>query len=152
MLFNDNKFCIMLQDADFPDYFIHKAHPNDYKVIKNALPVELIYHHRPHHNQLLMRISFKINFLSYIPCTFICDTGAPMFIYINETMRKLIINRIELDAAENEVIVINGKTMTLGSSPSNHPDVNIIGLRALSYFGLILDSDDFEFNRLPNYL
>lgn len=150
MLFNDNEFFI-LQDVDFPDYFVNKAHPDDYREMVDQLPVELIYHQRPNHNRLLLRISFKISGSSYIPLTFVCDTGAPMFIYINELTRRLIKSRIELDDAENEIITINGKVMTLGSSPSNHLDVNIIGLRALSYFGLVLENDEFGFTRLPNH-
>ena len=90
---------------------------------------ELIYHRRTNHN----RITIMINEYTFLHLTFICDTGAPSFIYISEFTKKCIKNRIKLDESENEIIIVNGKKMPLSNSPSNHPDVNILGIRALSY-------------------
>ena len=74
-------------------------------------------------------------------------THAPMFIYINELTRRLISERIEVDELEYEYI-IDEKKMMIDSSLT---DINVIGLRALSYFGLHLSTDDFNFDNLPNF-
>ena len=150
-LFNDNQFCIILQEADFPSYFIDKHHPDDYKSNENPIQ-ELIYHIRTNHNRLICHISVRISENQYIPLTFVCDTGAPMFLYINEITRRLICKRIKLDDSENEIIIVNGKKMTINDSPSNHKDVNIMGIRALSWFGLYLDKNTFGFTELPDYI
>jgi len=153
LMFNDDEFCIMLQDADFPLYFKNKVHPDDYKVFNQPI-TKLIYHLRTNHNRLILRLSFKISENEFVPVTFICDTGAPSFIYINERTRSLIEHSIMRDDMENEFIVIgeDKKRIPLGSSPSNHPDVNIIGIRLLSYLGLFLEDDRFGFSRLIPYI
>ena len=151
MNFQNDEFCIMLQDADFPDYYIDKHHPDDYKITEESF-YELIYHRRTNHNRLLLRITIMINEYTFLPLTFICDTGAPSFIYISEFTRKCIKNRIKLDDSENEIIIVNGKKMPLSNSPSNHPDVNILGIRALSFFNLCLNYEDFYFKNLPDYI
>ena len=96
-------------------------------------------------------MAFKTRTSQYMPVTFVCDTGVPMFIYINEITRRLISDRIQIDDSENEFIMVNDKKMSVHDSPSNHPDVNILGIRALSYFGLKMDYEDFDFERLPKY-
>ena len=145
---------IMLQEADFPDYFIDKHHPDDYKPINKPLS-ELIYHVMPDHNRLILRICFKITDTMYIPVTFVCDTGAPSHIYVNSLTRRLIKTLILTDATGSQILKI-GKDkipMLLKPSPAHHPDVNIIGLLALLKFGITANEDDtFAFTRLPKYL
>lgn len=140
----------MLQEVDFPDYYIDKRHPDDYIPVKKCF-TEYIYHSISDHNILILRICFKIGHKTYIPCSFICDTGAPTHIYINSTTRKMIKDLIQKDELENEFLIIDNKRMMLKPSPSNNPDVNIIGLRSLSYFNLILKDDGFVFLNLPKY-
>ena len=140
----------ILQPADFPDYYVDNHHPEDYISTKEPVQ-ELIYHHMPDHNRLIVRMSFKISSKNFIPVTFICDTGAPSFIYINSVTRRLIKSIILKDEIDNEYLKINEKRMGIKPSPTNHPDVNIIGLRALSQFQLFLNADEFSFNNLPDY-
>lgn len=150
LIIGDEESFIIFQTADFPDYFVNKHHPDDFKV--NKKPVrELIYNLRPSHNRLILRQSFKISDGIYIPFTFICDTGAPNYIYLNEITRRMIRELITYDDIGAEIIKINGKKMLLEPSPANHPDTNIIGLRALSFFGLYLEDDSFGFTKLPDF-
>ena len=60
----------------------------------------------------------------------------------------------------NDIITIepSGKRMLVKASPNNHHyngDTNIMGLLALSFFGLHLikgNIDGFDFDRMPEYL
>ena len=141
---------VMLQVADFPDYFINQQHPDDYIITSNYI-CELIYHRLIDHNKLILRISFKIAEGMFFPVTFICDTGAPGFIYINSITRRLLSRRIQEDMLENNFIKIDEKFFQVKPSPSNHPDTNILGLRMLSHLGITIDYDNFSFSRLPEY-
>ena len=142
---------LALQEADFPSYFVKMHHPDDYIPINYPIEIEKIYHKRPDHNRLILRISVKISTSTFIPVCFICDTGAPNFVYINSITRRLIDSRILEDDAGTEYIYINNNKMVLKSSSSHHPDVNIIGLKGLDKFGLFVKNGEFDFEDLPNY-
>jgi hypothetical protein len=150
MLMEDDT--LMLYEADFPDYFIDKHHPDDY--IMSTTPImELIYHNEPDHNRLLLRISIKINNNMYIPATFVCDTGACVGIYTNSLLHRLISNRIinDTDSGIKYIKTSVGKINTKFTPPP-HQDCNIIGLKALCKFGLELNDGGFSFKNLPDYL
>lgn len=140
---------IMLYEADFPDYYIDKHHPEDYKIVKEPF-VQFIYHDRVGHNRLLLRITTKIEKDMYVPATFICDTGACVGIYTNSLLERLIKNRIIIDEGSG-ISYINTEVGKLNTTASQHQDCNIIGLRALCKFGLVLSPDSFDFTNLPNY-
>lgn len=148
LMFEDES--IMLQEADFPDYYINKNHPDDFKPMH--VPIcELIYHRLQNHNRLILRISVKISDGMFIPLTFICDTGAPTHIYISDLTRRLINSRIEDDDLGNQLITVNGKRMIVNKSPELHRDTNIIGLLALTRFQMFFKDEGFGFNSLPEY-
>lgn len=140
----------LFQEADFPENYIDKHHPDDYINITEPIH-EFIYHHRPDHNRLIVRTCFKLSKHNYIPVSFVCDTGAPSYIYINELTRRLIKSRILTDDIGNEFIKIADKNLLLKSSPTNHPDTNIIGLKCLSFFGLFLNGNEFGFTNFPKH-
>lgn len=142
---------IMLYEADFPDYFIDKHHPDDYKIVRRPF-VEMIYHDGIGHNRLLLRITFKIGENMYLPATLVCDTGACVGLYTNQLLRRMINNRIIIDK-ESSISYLNtsdGRLIT-SPTPAPHQDCNILGLRALCKFGLVLSEDRFEFTNLPEY-
>lgn len=141
-----------LQGADFPDNFIDKHHPDDFKP-SNTIIKEFYFHRLPLHNRLILRISFKLKNNTYIPFTFICDSSSPSHIYINSITRRLIKERIYEDDIGNQIINISsGKRMSIKPSPSNHSDTNIIGLMGLAYFGLVIQEYSFEFLNLPDFI
>jgi len=142
----------MLQEADFPDDFIDKHHPNDF-IPSTEYIQELYFHRLPLHNRLLLRISFRLKNNIYIPFTFVLDTGATCHMYINSITRRLIKERIYEDDAGNQFINLSsGKRFGIYPSPDLHSDTNIIGVIGLAYFGLILQENSFEFINLPSYI
>jgi hypothetical protein len=136
----------------FPDNFIDKHHPDDFKLSHEFIK-EFYFHKLPHHNRLILRISIEVSSNIYIPFIFVCDTGAPSHIYINSITRRLIKNRIIKDDLDNQIITLSTcKKFAIYYSLANNSDVNIIGLLSLAYFGLIVQEDHFEFLNLPDYL
>ena len=149
MFQDDNE---MLHDVDFPDYFINKHHPDDYKLIRDYY-IEKIYNTRTDHNRLILRICVKLGNVFFVPISFICDTGAPSYLYFNPVTYRLIAERILRDELGMEYLLINEKVFPIKNSPPAHHDVNIIGLRALNKFGFFMDEPEtFDFLRLPNYI
>jgi len=148
---------IILHDADFPANFKNKDHPNDYIPVLNPT-VELIYHKRRFHSRLLARIPIKIDETTYIPITFVCDTGAPDFIFLSEKAKSVFSRRILVDELDNSYMKIGDKKYTVNDTPSNHnnhDNVNILGLRILMKFGIYLFDNDidegFSFTNLPSF-
>ena len=150
MMINDET--IILQKSDFPDFFVNKQHPDDFKIIRQPF-TEFIFHRKTDHNRLILRICFKMTNNVYIPFTFILDTGALSQLYINDITRRLIKKRIEIDKETDiKYVRICGKRMTVKQSPDNHPDTNILGLMALFHFGFQFTEDgDFNFLNLPEF-
>lgn len=141
----------MLQIADFPDFYVDKHHPEDF-IPMNRNIKEFFFHRMPGHNRLILRISVRLGVKMFIPFSFICDTGAPSYLYINDITRRLIKDRIVEDELGNHFIYTHGKRLPVYPSPSNHSDTNIIGLMGLAFFKLFLEIDNFGFNDLPEYL
>ena len=129
---------IMLDKADFPDFFIDNHHPDDY-ILGKTPTIELFLHKKYNHNRLILRMSFQL--------TFICDTGAPDFFYFNTISKTLLKDRVLEDEIGMQYILIDGRKFPMKDSP----DTNIIGLAALLIFGLELKSDRFGFTNLPEF-
>ena len=142
---------LMLHTLDFPENFVNKSHPDDFTPLRKPM-IQLIYHRMPYHNRIFMRICVKVREDIFIPFTFICDTSAPMFIYVTQLTRRLISERIERDEVDNEFIRVNGKMMLVHRSSKLHSDTNIICLKTLFIFGLHLVGDCFQFDNLPEFL
>ena len=142
---------IFLQAADFPDYFIDKHHPEDYIMTELPIEKECIFNELVDHNRCILRISFKFK-EGFIPFTFICDTGAPSSIYLNDITRRMLITRLLKDDLGNLFLRINGKRMAVKPSPEPHSDTNIFGVLALRSFGFHFDEATFNFNNLPDYI
>ena len=153
MMINDDEeqhgHC-MLAESDFPNYFVNFCHPEDYIIRKNPF-TEKILHWKRHHNRLFLRICFKIDEKSFLPLTFILDTGSPSHIYLCKKAKDEIESIINEDELQNEYILLNGKKLAIHETPYVHQNVNIIGLLALSYFGFYLKGNSFELEDLPEY-
>lgn len=142
---------LMLHAADYPRNFVNKMHPDDGRIFTSPISPETIFHKRIHHNRLLLRICIKIAKNKYIPFTFVCDTGAPQYLYLSERVREAISPRIITDDI-NEFIMYNGKRITIAGTPSNHDDCNIMGLMMLDILGLKVCAGNFEFEYIPSYI
>lgn len=157
LMLNDNDILfdeLLLHNEDFPAEYINMEHPNDYSITHEPI-TEYIYNKKSHHNRLLCRFSWKICDM-YVPMTFVCDTGAPMFFYLTKKAKDCIKCRIKEDDLQTEYVElnINGelKKIRISNSPNNHENVNIIGLCLLDLFGLCLSNGSFYFQNSPVFL
>ncbi len=145
---------LLLQDGDFPGNYKRMAHPNDYEIIKAPIDTEFIFHKNQHHNRLIMRISWMLGDNRYVPMSFVCDTGAPMFFYLDT--RAIDILRTHSVITEDELqtlyVTTNGHKALVQETPATHKPANIIGLLMLSRFGLTLENDRFKINKHIRYL
>lgn len=143
---------LLLMNDDFPDYFIEKAHPNDYISLSHPLPVQYIYHKKQYHNRLIVRITWQISQTSYIPISFVIDTGVPNGFYLSTKAFQCLEQRIRTDDMDNQYVIIGNtknqsKKLMVSPTPYNHSPANIIGLKTLMFLGLELHEEDTM--RLP---
>lgn len=141
---------LLLQEADFPDYFINMAHPDDLKPLDTPLEPEFIEHDGIFgHHRLLFRVSFKMNDGTFVPFTFVIDTGAPFHFYLEESTSKTLHRggRI-LSADVSDYMDVVGTKAAVHETPSTYPPANIIGLKMLRILGFTYDKDGHGF-KLP---
>lgn len=141
---------MMLHPLDFPNYYTNFIHPTDYVNVTEPF-IEHIFHQKKCHNRLLLRICTKIDTHTYLPLTFVIDTGAPAYIFLCPRAKIALESIIKLDDVQNEFLLINGKKLPINETPSNHDNINVIGVMALSKFGFHFEGDEFAFNNLPHY-
>lgn len=148
---------LLLQDADFPDHYVNMQHPDDYKVVNEPF-VEYTPHFSGHNNRLIVRICWLVPGRSntdFIPMSFVCDTGAPMGLYLSTKALSILRNmgRIIEDETGNEYIEIQeiGK-VSIEPTPPGHAPANIIGLRVIIKLGLNAGKEVknlFAFSKAP---
>ena len=143
---------VLLQECDFPDYFENKHHPDDFKPVREPIEKECIFHELVDHNRCILRISFRLSTDTFIPLTFICDTGAPGYIYLNNISRQILNSKIIKDDLGSLFFRINGKRMGIKPSPQPRDDTNIMGVMALRFFGFYFGGGSFGFTDMPDYL
>jgi hypothetical protein len=144
---------LLLHDEDFPDNYIHMAHPEDYKEVSNFVPQFIMHSHFGRHNRLIVRAAWKAQDDTLIPMSFVCDTGAPSHIYLsNKALFKLhsksLLLRDERDTSYANIHIDNTKTFpaTIEETPHAHKDANILGLKCLKKLNMHLKDDSFSFN------
>lgn len=157
---------LLLHNADFPDNYVNMQHPEDYDVVDEPF-TEYLPHFSGHNNRLIVRICWKTPGGRYVPMSFVCDTGAPMGLYLSEkavhVLRKC--GRIMEDETGNEHVTISniGKAAIEPTPPGHAPvrgfsrgtqdfscRANIIGLRVLVKLALrINDNWTFVLDRMP---
>jgi len=139
---------LLLRDADFPDNYIHMQHPDDYIDVIHPF-IEYIPHLSGHNNRLIVRICWKIND-SFVPMSFVCDTGAPMGLYLSEKAYIVLKTRIREDDLGHQYVHIDtiGKS-SIESTPLGHAPANIIGLRLLMKLKLEMVENGFSFRNTP---
>jgi len=147
---NEDDYVLLLRETDFPAYFQDLIHPEDYKIFNSPF-IEKIFHKRIYHNRMFIRMCFKVDNSTFIPLTFIIDTGSPMFLYLCPKALEELSFVIKEDELGIKYINVNGKKFTVDETPHSHRNVNIIGLMALNNFGLYLKDLEFEFENLPEH-
>ena len=93
----------MITDQDFPGHYVNMAHPQDYIARLDPLQTELFYNRRAKHYKLLLRTSFALPDKSFLPMTFVCDTGAPGGFYFCERAMNVVsdVERLKEDDLHN---------------------------------------------------
>lgn len=148
---DEDESVLILKPSEFPSYYVDFLHPEDYK-ITNTPFIEKIFHKKKYHNRLLIRICFKIDINTYLPVTFVIDTGFPMNLYLCPKTRENIEHLIKTDEFDTEYITVFGtKNLTVDETPHVHHNVNIIGLIALNYLGFVLADGEFGFYKEFDY-
>ncbi len=144
---------LLLHDADFPDNYVNMQHPDDYGTVDEPF-IEYVPHFSGHNNRLIVRICWKTSRGKYVPMSFVCDTGAPMGLYLSEKAIRVLrkCGRIVEDETGNEHVAIEniGKA-AVEPTPPGHTPANIIGLRVLVKLGLRISNDwTFCLDHVPN--
>ena len=153
---------MLLQDADFPKNYVNMQHPEDYEVVSKPF-VEYIPHFSGHNNRLIVRVCWKKSNTpsaglgaqaEFIPMSFVCDTGAPMGLYLSTKATDLLrnIRRIVEDETGNEYVEVSeiGKASIEPTSPGHAP-ADIIGLRVIMKLELSTRRGSFVFNNTSEY-
>jgi hypothetical protein len=144
----------LLQEYDFPDNFVNMAHPEDGIVKANPITPEFIRHSRRGHFRMLVRISLRLGDNQFAACTFMCDTGAPIHIYLSEPALQVLegAGRIGTDELGSLFVIIAGKKAAIRVTPHTHQPGNILGMLMLERFGLQMAEGSFSFASPVPYL
>ena len=144
---------LLLHDEDFPTGYVNMVHPDDYKVTSRYVSEFIVHSRFGRHNRLIARVSWKILNNTYMPLSFVCDTGAPSHFYLSvSTLNELSkYNALKTDERGTMYVkVFKNHTDTflanIEETPHIHKNANIIGLKALQKLELHLSDQGFSFN------
>ena len=138
----------VLHDEDFPNEYVHMAHPDDYKEVQ-----EFTYHTRyGRHDRLIARVAWKLT-ESVVPMSFVCDTGAPYHVYLSKEVMDVLdkAGRLPEDDRDTPYVEmhIRGEEnfpATVEETPSVHKHANILDLKSLKRLCLSFGGEKFSFN------
>ena len=150
---------LLLHDEDFPDNYVHMAHPDDYREVQDFAPQFIMHSHFGRHNRLIVRAAWKVSDKAVVPMSFVCDTGAPSHVYMSNRALSVLQERGLLlkddrDTPYVQVHINSTKTFpaTIDETPYVHRDANILGLKSLKRLNMHLGDDSFSFNKDFIYL
>ena len=145
---------LLLQEYDFPENFVNMAHPEDGIVQANPIPPEYIRHTRRGRFRMLVRISLRLGDDRFAPYTFVCNTSAPLHIYLSEPALGVLeeAGRIGTDELGSLFIVIDGRKAAIRVTPRSHQPGNILGMLMLERFCLQMSEGSFSFASPVPYL
>jgi hypothetical protein len=145
---------LFLQEYDFPENFLNMAHPEDGIIKANPITPEFIRHSRRGHFRMLVRISLRLGDNRFVPFTFMCDTGAPIHIYLSEPALVVLekAGRIGTDELGSLFVTIDGRKAAIRVTPHTHQPGNILGMLMLERLGLQMTDGSFSFSSPAPYL
>lgn len=150
---------LFLHDEDFPENYVHMAHPGDYKEVQEFKPQFIVHSHFGRHNRLIARVAWMTGNGTMVPMSFVCDTGAPSHIYLsNEALRTLdskgLLLRDEKDTPYLKIHTNRDSVFpaTIEETPQAHKRANILGLKSLKKLHLHLTDGGFSFNKEFAYM
>jgi len=148
---------ILLHDIDFPPEYVNMKHPEDYQIQDKAINPTFVVVQRQGHARLIFRISWKIGG-KFMPMSFIVDTGAVQPVYFSKVAMALMEAHglLVVDDVDNDVVELHkpdgsAKKVHYKATPSHYEPANLIGLRFILKFGLVVDGDSFRFSQPFDY-
>jgi hypothetical protein len=147
---------VLIGKEDFPDNYVNMAHAGDYKPSSEAISPSFIYNRGGiKHDRIIARVAWKCPNGSFMPMSYICDTGATRQIYLSKlgflvlAEKGLIMQDPELGT---KYALVNGKKVAILPTPITFEPANLIGLPLLARFGLTLSPDgNVSFSNFPSY-
>lgn len=141
---------LLLRDEDFPANYSNFAHPQDYEITDEPIPVEYIYHEfHGRHPRLHLRCSIKLSDDEFLSVSFVLDTGAPKF-YLCDHLSHILTARGIREQDHDlgmSFVTIFGRKYHAERTPDGHHPANIIGLKTLLRWRLRLhDEPTFGFS------
>ena len=151
---------LLLHEQDFPDNYVHMAHPDDYKEVLEFKPEFIMHSRLNRHNRLIVRAAWLVpNGEAMVPMSFVCDTGAPSHIYLSSKALSILQEKGLLLTDDKEIQYVKihiNDTDTFPAvteeTPYVHKDANILGLKSLKRLNMHLKNDSFSFNESFVYL
>ena len=144
---------LLLHDKDFPEEFVHMAHPGDYKEVQEFKPQFIVHSHFGLRKRLIARVAWKTENRTMVPMSFVCNTGAPSHIYLSKDALRTLESKGLLRMDEEDTpyveIHINRESMfsaVVEETPEVYKSANILGLKSLRRLHLHLTDDGFSFN------
>ena len=142
---------MLYQETGFPDSFVGMQHPNDYTGVSKPF-AEYIPHFSGRNSHLIVRMCWEKSEAEYVPMSFVCDTGAPMGLYLSSIALCLLrsIGRVLEDESGCEYVEIRhvGKA-SIHPAPPGYAPANILGLRVIMKLGLNVGNGTFVFKYAP---
>ena len=143
----------VLHDEDFPSNYVHMAHPDDYKDMSEFAPQFIIHSHFGRHNKLIVRAAWRVSHTSVVPMSFVCDTGAPSYMYMSSIALSILQDKGLLlkDDKDTPYVQVhidskNAFPATVEETPHHHKDANILGLKSLQRLSMHVTEGGFTFN------
>jgi hypothetical protein len=103
---------------------------------------------------MLVRISLRLDQNRFVPYTFVCDTGAPIHIYLSEPALTVLerAGRIGTDELGSLFVTIAGRKAAIRVTPHTLQPANIWAVLMLERFGLQMADGNFTFASSVPYL
>ena len=140
----DERPLLMLSDGDFPDHYRQGLHPDgDLEARAAPVPAECIFHCGAlGHTRLLWRVGWRLPDGRTLPLTFVCDTGAPLALYLSRraVQRFREHGLLGTDECGSSFVVLRGRRYRVAETPASHEPGNILGLPLRMDLGLRLDA------------
>ena len=148
---DDNSNNMLICAADFPSEYVNMQHPDDYTLQDAPIQPSFTVNQRQGRARLIFRISWKTG-NKYLPMSFIVNTGAVQPIYFGTVaMSQMEAHRLLfLDNAGSDIVKLHRPACECSihyrETPKVYDPINIIGLRFLLRFGIVMDGSTFRFN------
>ena len=142
----------LLHDIDFPRDYVNMQHPEDYQIQDKPIIPTCVVVQRQDHARLIFRISWKVG-SKFMPMSFMVDTAAVQPVYFSKVALALMEahSLLVVDDGGNDVVELHKpdgsvKKVHYEATPEDYQPANLIGLKFIIQFGLLVEGDSFRFN------